>query len=127
MAGKNLPADNLYPMSTRFFLWTIRRQDQITRWVAMNMWAAISAVLAVSLIGLVAVETALQIIFSGGMASVAFIWILIERRRSWLLSISDPQLKAIAHQAMIDYLAKKLRSGSKCRNRPNGGDACPIF
>ena len=127
MVGNDLPAGNLQSISARFFLWTIRRQDRITRWVSMNMWAAISAVLAISMIGFVAVETALQIILFGGMAAVFFIWILIERRRSWLLRISDPKLKAVAHQAMVDYLAKKLRSGSQCPGQPNGSNACPMF
>ena len=91
----------------------------------MNMWSAVSAVLAIALVGFVPLEMALQIIFIGGLATRALIWILIERRRSWLLSISDPELKAIAHRAMIDYLVKKMRSGSDHRRGRNGSDVHP--
>jgi hypothetical protein len=113
------------PISAQFFLWTIRKQDHIARGVTMNIWSAVSAVLAIALVGLVTLEMALQIILAGGAATGALIWILIERRRSWLLSISDPQLKAEAHQAMIDYLVKKTRYRSDHRRRMNQSDVRP--
>jgi hypothetical protein len=107
------------PISAQFFLWTIRKQDQITRGITMNIWSAVSAILAIALVGLVTLEVALQIILVGGVATGALIWILIERRRSWLLSISDPGLKAEAHRAMIDYLAKKTGYRPDHRRRMN--------
>ena len=114
------------PVSTRFFLWTIRNQDYITRGVTMNMWSAVSAVLVIALVGFVTLEMALQFIFFGGAATGALIWILIERRRSWLLSISDPELKAEAHCTMIDYLAKKTSNGSDCRRHLDRSDVRPM-
>jgi hypothetical protein len=92
----------------------------------MNMWAAVSAVLVSALIGLVSLERALQIILAGGLAAGGIIWILIERRRTWLLGIADPELKAKAHRAMIVYLCGKLQTSSACRQRLNRADACPV-
>ena len=113
------------PVSAQFFLWTIRKQDHITRGITMNSWSAVSAVLVIALVGVVTLEMALQIIMIGGGATGALIWILIERRRSWLLSISDPELKAEAHQVMIDYLVKKMRCSSDHRRRMNRSDVRP--
>ena len=126
MAGNDLQPDNPYPISARFFLWTIRQQDSISRCISVNMWSSVSAVLAISLAGLITIEMALQIIFVGGLAAGIFIWILIERRRSWLLGISDPKLKAAVHRMMIEYLIKKLCPGPECRKRLKSSDARPI-
>ena len=113
-------------ISARFFLWTIRRQDRITRCLTLNMWSAVSVVLGIAVVGLVTLEMALLIIFVAGIAVGSITWVLIERRRSWLLSISDPNLRAEAHRAMIDYLRKKFRSDSECREHLNGCDASPF-
>ncbi len=126
MARYDNPAGGPHPISARFFLWTIRKQDHITHWFAMNMWAAVSAVLVSALIGLVSLERALQIILAGGLAAGGIIWILIERRRSWLLGIADPKLKAEAHRAMLVYLCEKLQTRSACRQHLNGADAHPV-
>ncbi len=125
MFNGNRQKGSPYPVSARFFLWTIRKQDQITHCIAMNMWSAVSAVLIMALIGLVSLQTALHILLVGAMTVGGLIWILIERRRSWLLAISDPILKSEAHQAMIRYLVKKLCNGTKCRRHIDGSNAGP--
>ena len=125
MAGNDPHTDNPHPFSARFFLWTVRKQDQISRIFTLNIWAAISAVLVCTLIGLVSLEKALQVILWGGIAAGGCTWILIERRRSWLLGITDPKLRADAHQVMIDYLSKRLPYGPDCSQQLNGSDACP--
>ena len=126
MVTRDRQPGNPRPISAKFFLWTIRNQDLITRGIAMNMWSAVSAVLAIAMVGLVSLEMALHIIFIGGAATGASIWTLIERRRSWLLSISDPQLKADAHREMIDYLTKKTCNGSNCRRQMGRSNVSPI-
>jgi len=126
MARKGRRTGNTRPISAHFFLWTIRKQDQISQILTMNMWSAVSALLAVALTGFVSLEMALQIIFVGGVATGGLIWILVERRRSWLLGISDPKLKAQAHRAMIDYLVKKMHTGTEGRSRMSGSDCGPI-
>lgn len=115
---------NLRPTPARFFFWTIQKQDQITRFVTMHMWSAVSAVLVAALIDLVTLKMALQIIFFGGLAVGGVFWTLIEHRRSWLLSISDPELKAEAHRVMVDYLAGKVTIGRDCPHRLNKSGVC---
>ena len=117
MVNGNRQKGGPYPVSARFFLWTIRRQDQITHCIVMNMWSAVSTLLVMALIGLVSLQTALHILLGGAMTVGSLIWIFIERRRSWLLAISDLKLKSEAHLAMIQYLTKKLCAGSECRKR----------
>jgi len=114
-----------HPISARFFLWTIREQDYITRCVTTNIWAAVSALMAIAVVGFISLEIALEILLFGGMAVGSLLWILIERRRSWLLGISEPKLKSEAHQVMTDYLAKRLRCGPECRKNQAGSDAFP--
>ena len=125
MVSGDHPKGESHPISARFFLWTIRKQDQITNCIAMNTCSAVSALLVMALIGLLSLQTALHILLVGAMATGSLIWILIERRRSWLLAISDPRLKSEAHQAMIQYLIKKLCNGPECHKRLNGSDAGP--
>ena len=115
-----------HPISARFYLWTIRKQDQITRGVVMNIWAAVSAILACAVVGLVSLQMTLQIMIFGGTALGSLMWVLIERRRSWLLGISEPKLRAEAHQVMIDYLNKRLRCRPGGRKKLTGCDASPI-
>ena len=116
---------NPHPSSARFFLWTIRKQDQITRCLTLNIWSVVSVVLATALLGLVTLEKALQIILWAGMAVGSTIWILIESRRSWLLSISDPKLKAEAYRTMVDYLRRKVRPEPHRRKPRDGCNASP--
>ena len=119
MAQQNPSMDRPLPISAQFFLWSIREQDKITRCLTMNIWSAVAAMLAVTLAGILSLAMALKIILFGGMATGCLVWILIERRRSWLLHITDPTLKAVAHEAMIDYLARRLCPGPQCRNHLN--------
>jgi hypothetical protein len=44
------------------------------------------------------------------------IWVLIERRRSWLLHIDDPALKDIAHTVMLAYLYDRLPKSHRNRH-----------
>ena len=96
----------------RFYIWTIRRQEEISQKIRLQMWAAVSAVLLMSLVLQLKLETVLEWILYAGLFIGASLWLLIERRRSWLLRITDPRLKAIAHREMLAYLKKKSRSGS---------------
>ncbi|MFZ0610784.1 MAG: hypothetical protein WAM73_00955 [Desulfobacterales bacterium] len=106
-----------------FFLWTIRRQSHIAAAMQTQLISAVALVLLLTLLLPLRLETALQGIFYGGMAIIALVWALIERRRSWLLGIDDPALKDTAHQAMIAYLKQRAacdRVPDSCR-----GENCP--
>jgi hypothetical protein len=109
-----------------FYLWTIRRQQHISDVVKTQMISAVAVVLLLTIILPLRLETALQIVLIGGLTIVALLWVLVERRKSWLLAIEDPALKEAAHQAMITYLRQKVRITSsendKCRKQ--AGNNC---
>lgn len=112
---------------TVFFLWTIRRQSHIAAALQTQLIAGVAVVLLLTLLLPIRLQTALQGIFYVGMAVIALVWALIERRRSWLLGIDDPALKEAAHQAMIAYLKQKAACGSEphgCGEETCSGRQC---
>ena len=108
------------------YLWSIKRQDQISIGVRTHVWSAVSAILLMSLLIPIKLEVALQIIFFGGLTACGLLWVFIERRRSWLLNIKDPVMKEIAHQAMVAYLKNKLSVHLSCRRESNDDGACTV-
>lgn len=93
---------------TRFFLWTIRNQSFLAHHIQVYVWCGVAVILILALADKIALPAALQAIFFGGLFICAMIWILIERRRSWLLHIEDPVLRQTAHRVMLTYLDEKL-------------------
>jgi hypothetical protein len=73
--------------------------------------SGVSVVLLLSILLPIRLETALHVILYTGLTVIGLLWILIERRRSWLLGIQDPVLKETAHQTMITYLKQKTSIG----------------
>ena len=91
-----------------FFLWTIRNQDFLSHHIQVYMYTAVGIILLLTLANKIALEAALQAIFYGGTFICGSIWILIERRRSWLMRIDDPALKETAHNTMLAYMYTRL-------------------
>jgi hypothetical protein len=94
-----------------FYLWTIRRQHHISATIRTQLMSAVSVVLLLSILLPIRLETALHVILYTGLTVIGLLWILIERRRSWLLGIQDPVLKETAHQTMITYLKQRTSIG----------------
>jgi hypothetical protein len=94
-----------------FYLWTIRRQHHISATIRTQLMSGVSVVLLLSILLPIRLETALHVILYTGLTVIGLLWILIERRRSWLLGIQDPVLKETAHQTMITYLKQKTSIG----------------
>lgn len=107
-----------------FYLWSIKRQDDISSAVRTHMWSAVSAILLMSLMIPVKLEVALQIIFFGGLTACGLLWVFIERRRSWLLTIKDPILKETVRQAMVAYLKNKIDIHPSCCRDSDEDKAC---
>lgn len=91
-----------------FFLWTIRNQGFLSYHIQVYMYTAVGIILLLTLANKIALEAALQAIFYGGTFICGLIWILIERRRSWLMKIDDPALKEAAHNTMLAYIYTRL-------------------
>jgi hypothetical protein len=104
-----------------FYLWTIRRQHYISAVIRAQMMTAVSVVLLLSILLPIRLETALHIILYTGLTVIGLLWVLIERRRSWLLGIQDPVLKESAHQAMITYLRQRTSFGRPQGHCSDGG------
>lgn len=94
-----------------FYLWTIRRQNHISDIIRTQLMSVVSVVLLLSILLPIRLETALHVILYTGLTVIGLLWVLIERRRSWLHGIQDPVLKEAAHQAMIAYLKQRTSFG----------------
>jgi hypothetical protein len=108
------------------YLWSIRRQDDLSINLQTFMWSAIGTILLLSLLLPIDLETALQIIFFGGLTVCGLLWVFIERRRSWLLTIQDPALKESAHREMIDYLERKVGVHPRFGQVSRDDSACTV-
>lgn len=93
--------------AARFYLWTIRRQDLISTHIKLYSWFAMVLLLVMALARVIPLETALGILLIGTLAWGTLLWALVERRRSWLLSLDDPVLLQEAHRIMLQYLTRK--------------------
>ena len=113
--------------AARFYLWTIRRQDLISAHIKLYSWFAIALLLVMALASIITLEAALGTLLVGTLAWGTLLWALVERRRSWLLSLEDPVLRQQAHRIMLQYLTRKgapltKRSGAW---RPPWRNGCP--
>ena len=88
-------------------MWTIRNQSLLAYHIQVYIWCAVAVILLLTLANKIALQAALETILFGGGFICAMIWLLIERRRSWLLHIEDPDLKRTAHRVMLTYLNEK--------------------
>ena len=107
----------------KLYLWSIIRQDDISSCVRTYVWSAVYAILLISLLIPIDLAITLQIIFFGGLMACGLLWVFVERRRSWLLTIQDPVLKETAHRVMIAYLKNKL-DGHPCCPESEDIDSC---
>jgi hypothetical protein len=101
------------PILAEFFLWAIRRHQAIATFITFWMWTSVAGLVIVALLDIISTDTATKIIFIGGFSIVGILWVMIERRRSWLLGIHDPELKMRAHEAMIRLIALKSIHSAK--------------
>jgi len=73
----------------------------------VSMWSFSAVVLLAAVVGKLELQTALRIIAFGGLSAVALLTGLALTRRSVLLSIDDPDLKAEAHQALLSLIRSR--------------------
>ncbi|HHP7234319.1 MAG TPA: hypothetical protein ACFCUC_06790 [Desulfobacterales bacterium] len=105
-----------------FYLWSIRNQDAVSRQIRIHMWSGVASFLVATLVVPIPLEKALTWLFVLGISLTAGLWVLVERRRSWLLQIRDPELKRAAHRAMVEYLQQKIGEG-KTRHPDSCGES----
>lgn len=93
----------------RILIWTIHKQDLIAYHIRLYVYCAVAIILILTLSQKIPLEMALLILLACGLVIGFGLWAAIERRRSWLLGITDPQLKKEIHAVMLAYLANKTR------------------
>jgi hypothetical protein len=112
----------LQEIKAAFYLWSIRNQDAISRQIRIHTWSGVAAFLLATLVAPIPLEKALTGLFVLGISITAGLWILVERRRSWLLRIQDPELKRAAHRVMVEYLQQKI-GDEKTRHLDSCGES----
>jgi hypothetical protein len=102
----------------KWLIWSILHQNYLITRVHMYLWTAVSVLLFLVFAGVMSFEAAILSIFIGGLTNLFFLWLFIEVRRIWLLRIQDPEVRAVAHEAMIVYIHANRRVHKKlCRDR----------
>ncbi len=93
--------------TARLCIWTIRNHNFLVRRFRLYMWSAAATVLFLAVAGVIKLELALFSILFGALCIVIILWLLIERRKTCLLNIQDPDLKRQAHAAMIEFIRER--------------------
>jgi len=94
-------------LQSRFWIWTIHRQSFLAHHILLYLWAGVAAIIFLAFLGRFSMEVAIYSIFFGGMTILFVLWVLIERRKTWLLRIKDPKVRMEAYNAMISFMITK--------------------
>ena len=98
----------------RLSIWSIRHHDLIVAHLRIYVWSAAATILLLSLGNFISLSTALYAILFSALSLVILIWLLLERRRTILLSIEDAKLRREAEAAMHAFIyARRDRIGGK--------------
>ncbi len=85
-------------------IWTIRHHNFLINQLRLYMWSAVAVVLFLSIANVIHLKIALLAILFSSLCIVIILWALIERRKTCLLRIQDPDLKQQAHAAMLEFI-----------------------
>lgn len=93
--------------AARFCIWTVLNQDLLVARFRAYVILATLTVLFLHLAGVIGSAVALGGLFISGLSVMALLTVLIQARKKRLLAIQDPELREIAHEAMLIYLHRK--------------------
>lgn len=88
----------------RLSIWSVRNQSWLAGQVRIYLYAGTVLIAFLALAGVVTIQTALLSAFCGGLVIAGLIWTLIQQRKAILLNLEEPEVRKIAHQAMLAYL-----------------------
>lgn len=88
-------------------IWTIRNHNFLITRFRLYMWSAVALVLFLSIANVIHLKIALLTILFSALCIVVIFWALIERRKTCLLKIRDPDLRQQAHAAMLELIYTK--------------------
>jgi hypothetical protein len=95
-----------------FCIWTLLSQRRLAVIAALVSWGMAALVALLVLSGRVAIVPAVNALGLGGASLVLFIWLFLKARKKALLGIQEPELRRIAHQAMLVNIC--ARSAAAC-------------
>jgi hypothetical protein len=101
------------PRTARFCILTIFYQDAITHHFRIYIFGATGGMFLLYLLGVIPYATFLAGLTIGGILITALVWLLIRARKEALLNIGNPQLRELAHDAMLIYIFRKRLSPSE--------------
>ncbi|AOY58733.1 hypothetical protein [Desulfococcus multivorans] len=90
-----------------FCIWTILNQDMLIAHFKIYVFLGTLVVLFLHLAGKIGTTVALGGLFVGGLSIMILMAMLIQARKKSLLAIRDPELREIAHEAMMVYIHRK--------------------
>ena len=93
--------------AARFCIWTVLNQDFLLAHFKIYMILGTLLVLMLHLVGKIGTNVALGGLFISGLSIMILMATLIQARKKSLLAIKDPELREIAHEAMMIYLHRK--------------------
>jgi len=85
-------------------IWTIRNQSWLAGHVRIYIYAGTALIAFLALAGVISIETAMFSAFCGGTIAMGLIWTFVQQRKAVLLNIREPELRDLAHKAMLAYL-----------------------
>lgn len=102
MARNDKPSK--HSLAIRLCIWSIRNQSWLAGQIRIYIYGATALVALLALGDVISLKTAMFSIFCGGAVVLAMIWTLVQQRKSMLLNIRDPEVRDLAHKAMLEYL-----------------------
>lgn len=108
------PKPPVWRWPARLSIWSIRYHDLLVAHLRIYVWSATATILLLSLAGIISLSTALNAILFSALSLAILIWLLLERRRTILLRIEDPELRRSAETAMHAFIyARRDRISGK--------------
>ena len=101
----------------RISIWTIVYHDFLAGQIRIYVWTASAVVLILSIFSIIPLTIALYILLFCSCAITILLWSLIRWRRKILLGIENPELRQIAHVAMLNLIDAKAHHRSSHVNR----------
>lgn len=108
-------SSNLKFVLARASIWSILNHNFLAGQIRIYIWSASATVLFLAVASIISLHTALYILLFCGCAMMIFLWSLIHWRKAILLDIQNPELKKMAHAAMLALIHSKTSRRNKMK------------
>lgn len=94
---------------TAFYIWTLRNHDCIISRITSTIWLFSLSVIMLGLTNVIEMKAVMGILFMAGGAIGVFLWVMIERRRSFFLKLKDRDLRKKVHEEMLLFIRRRQK------------------